>query len=96
MPDLLHMLIDYDPAMMKIIAGKWGLGLENPSQLDAAKELTSLMLAPGEVNRIINSLPKCRMRLPFQHLHCRGETPMAGFLAEAWSNTGNGYCPART
>ncbi len=51
------MLIDYDLAMMKIIAGKWGLGLENPSHLDAAKELTSLMLAPGEVNRIINSLP---------------------------------------
>jgi hypothetical protein len=57
MPDLLHMLIDYDPAMVKIIAGKWGVGLENPSQLDAAKELTSLMLAPGEVKRILNSLP---------------------------------------
>lgn len=57
MPDLLHMLINYDPAMIKIIAGKWGLGLENPSLLDAAKELTSLMLVPGEVKRILNSLP---------------------------------------
>ena len=43
MPDLIHLLIDHDPAMLKIIAGKWGLALERSSQLEAAKELASMM-----------------------------------------------------
>ncbi len=57
MPDLLHMLIDHDPEMIKIIARKWGFGLESPAQLNAAKELASLMLAPGESGRILSLLP---------------------------------------
>jgi hypothetical protein len=57
MPDLLHMLVDHDPAMVKIIAGKWGMELQSTGQLSAAKELVLMMLNPEEVMRIVELLP---------------------------------------
>jgi hypothetical protein len=57
MPDLLHTLITHDLDMLKIIAGKWGLPLRNTKQADAAKELASGILAPGEMERIMEEMP---------------------------------------
>jgi hypothetical protein len=56
-PDLLHTLINYDLTMLKIISGKWGLELEQPRPMEFAKVLASMMLVPGEVERVLDSLP---------------------------------------
>lgn len=57
MPDLLHTLINYDLAMLKIIAEKWGLELEHPRPMEYAQDLATMMLVPGEVERVLDSLP---------------------------------------
>jgi hypothetical protein len=46
MPDLLHTLINYDPEMLCIIAGKWGLALASESHNETINEIVIHLTDP--------------------------------------------------
>ncbi len=57
MPDVFHTLLNYDPEMLKIIAGKWGFSPLTTEQADIAREMTERFLDPLEFERMLEVLP---------------------------------------
>src|SRR5574341_55906 len=78
MPSLEYVLRDYDPALLKIIAGLWGVELRAPNQREAAEELAAQMLQPELAREIGGALP-AEARDALEMLQREGRTPLAQF-----------------
>ena len=78
MPSLEFALRDYDPGLLKIIAGLWGLELRAPNQREAAEELAAQMLQPELAREIVGALP-AEARDALEALQREGRVPLALF-----------------
>ena len=78
MPSLEYVLRDYDPGLLKIIAGLWGLELRAPNQHEAAEELTAQMLERELAREIVGALP-AEARAALEMLQREGRVPLALF-----------------
>ena len=78
MPSLEYVLRDYDPGLLKIIAGLWGLELSAPNQREAAEELTAQMLERELAREIVGALP-VEARDALEMLQREGRVPLALF-----------------
>ena len=57
MPDLRHRLQSHDFGFLKIIGGIWGLDLHAPDARAGLPELLRHMLAPAQVQEVVEALP---------------------------------------
>lgn len=78
MPSLEYVLRDYDPGLLKIIGGLWGVELRAPSQREAAEELTAQMLERELAREIVEALP-AEAREALEALQREGRAPLALF-----------------
>ena len=79
MPDLRRVLQDYDPGLLRVIAGHWGLQLEALGQREAAEALALHMLQPDRLVELIASLP-AEARAALETLARDGRLPLAPFM----------------
>ncbi len=78
MPSLEYVLRDYDPGLLKIIAGLWGVELRAPNQREAAEELTAQMLERELAREVVGALP-AEARAALEMLQREGRAPLALF-----------------
>lgn len=76
MPSLEYVLRDYDPGLLKIIAGLWGLELRAPNQREAAEELAAQMLERELAREVVEALP-AEARAALEMLQREGRAPLA-------------------
>ncbi len=57
MPPLERVFADYDPGLLRVIAGLWGLELTGPNQREAAAQLSQWLRDPDRVSRCLAELP---------------------------------------
>jgi hypothetical protein len=78
MPDLRRVLLDYDLALLRLIAELWGFELHSGSQRDAQEELAAVLLQPPAVAAVTEALPP-DARAALVQLARDGRQPLAQF-----------------